>query len=504
MRFKLENNGAAIRMTEATSLDEIEYFKIKCSAKEFSFQAKKMIEETYQRYGNIALSGLWKRILDIQKVTNIPIFIDGFTTPETGLADLSITKEVLDEFIESNEFKFAPYWYQYESVFNSLKFKRSRSEVATAGGKSFSIFLYARFLYQYNKIRKDKKILIITIRKMLVNQMISDISSYQTDDFLKCDSVFSGGKKLEGSNIVVGTYQSLSDMDKEYFDQFGAVIIDECHSAKIKSIKDDIVPKLNFEHCKYIWGLSGTHPPEGSIDDLTLEAYIGPIMFKITASELQEEGTIADIRINMINLHYSKEDAYDFWHLPEMAIKGAGTTHLKLERQWLHENIKRNRVLLNIVNSFKGNQIILVESVAYCEFICNMINEAGIKEARIIHGGIKDSTREEIKIELEEDENIVCCATWETMSTGVSVNNIMATHFPDGGKSRYRIRQSLGRGLRLHKNKEYLTAFDYADIIHKDQEWPGPNVNKLRKQANARKEIYKEQKFPFKEINYNL
>lgn len=504
MRFKLENGGAAIRMTQADLIEEIEFFKAQCSASEYSFQQRRTITESYQMHGEIALSGLWKRILDIKKITNRNIYIDGFTDPEMGLVDLSITREIIDEFLESNEFKFQPYWYQFESVLMALKFKRSRTEVATAGGKSFSIFLYARFLYQYNKIPQNKKILIITIRKMLVTQMINDIYNYQTDGFLKCDSVFSGGKKLADSNIVVGTYQSLSEMDPEYFDQFSAVIIDECHSAKIKSIKEDIIPKLNFNHCKYLWGLSGTHPPEKTIDDLTLEAYIGPIMFKITASELQELGTIADIRINMIWLHYGNHMTKEFWHLPEMDKNVSAVTQLKAERDWLRGHPNRNRVLLNVINSFQGNQIILVDSVAYCNYINDMVNEAGIKKSRIIHGGIKDGEREAIKIELEDEENVVCVATWETMSTGVSVNNIMAVHFPDGGKSRYRIRQSLGRGLRLHKNKEYLTAFDYADIIHKDHNWPGPVVNKLRRQANERKKIYEEQKFPYKEISYNL
>lgn len=504
MRFILQNNGAALKMVQVDTVEEIEMFKMQCSASEWSFRAKRMIEESYQRHGEFALSGLWKRILDIKKISGKNIYIDGFTDPETGLVDLSINKELLDEFIDSNEFKFAPYWYQFESVLQALKFKRSRTEVATAGGKSFSIFLYIRFLYQYNKINTDKKVLIITIRKMLVNQMISDIKNYQTDDFLKCDSIFSGGKQLENSNVVVGTYQSLSDMDKEYFDQFSAVIIDECHSAKIKSIKDDIIPKLNFEHCKYIWGLSGTHPPDKTIDDLTLEAYIGPIMFKITASELQEIGTIADIRINVIWLHYPKEKTKEFWELEEMDKNLPAVTQLKCERHWLHYNPDRNRIILNIVNSFKGNQIILVDSVAYCNYLTEIINESGVKTCRIIHGGVKDSDREEIKIELEDEENIVLVATWETMSTGVSVNNIMAVHFPDGGRSRYRIRQSLGRGLRLHKDKDYLVAFDYADIIHKDPNWPGHHTNRLRNQAKGRIKIYEEQEFPYKEIHYNL
>lgn len=49
------------------------------------------------------------------------------------------------------------------------------------------------------------------------------------------------------------------------------------------------------------------------------------------------------------------------------------------------------------------------------------------------------------------------------MSTGVNIPNIMAIHFPDGGRSKIRIKQSVGRGVRLHPKKEFLTVFDYQD-----------------------------------------
>lgn len=502
MILELDKNSASIRLLQVNTQLEIDYFKQKCYAQEYSFRAKRMIGVSYERFGQIALSGLWKRILEIQKSTNMPVTINNLTNPEFGLIDLSINEETVQEFLDSNDFKFQPYWYQVKSVLNALKFKRSRTEVATAGGKSFSIFLYIRFLFQYNKIPTDKKILVITIRKMLVNQMIEDLKNYQTDDFIKCDSIFSGGKKIKDSNVVVGTYQSLSDMDKEYFDQFAAVIIDECHSGKITSIKDEIIPKLNFQICKYIWGLSGTHPQYGTIDDLTLEAYIGPILFKIEAHELQDEGTISNIKINVINLYYNNIlESQDMWYEMKDEVPA---TQLRIERSWLQNNPKRNNVILNIINAFNGNQIILVESVSYCNELCEMVNKAGIKKSRMIHGGIKDNDREEIKIELEEDEDVVCFATWETMSTGVSINNIMAVHFPDGGKSRYRIRQSLGRGLRLHKNKKHLIVFDYVDYIKKDDNWPGPYKNRFINHGKERQKIYTDQKFPFSIINYNL
>ena len=81
-----------------------------------------------------------------------------------------------------------------------------------------------------------------------------------------------------------------------------------------------------------------------------------------------------------------------------------------------------------------------------------------------------------------DGDDIILVATYETMSTGVSINNIMAIHFPDGGKSRIRIRQSCGRGLRLHPKKDYLQVFDYVDNFTK---YYGEKVSMLKKVLSA-------------------
>ena len=86
--------------------------------------------------------------------------------------------------------------------------------------------------------------------------------------------------------------------------------------------------------------------------------------------------------------------------------------------------------------------------------------------------------------------------------------------FPDGGKSRIRIRQSLGRGLRLHPKKDHLVVFDFWDKLKKQYEkkdkngnvvvegWPGPNSNIFDSHARIRKQIYENEKFPYNVTEY--
>ena len=517
MRLELTHKNAILTLKQTTP-KECELVREKSTVKAFSFKTRKTYEITYLRLNQFVMSGLWKRMLSIAQQTKIPVKIDGLidTPDHIGLIDPSISKEVLDTWLDEHNFKFEPYWYQKECLYYALKYRLSRCEVATAGGKSFTIFLYCWYLLESGKVKPGDKILVITIRRMLVTQMVSDMMDYQSTEehpLIKCDTVFSGGRKLAESNVVVGTYQTLSGYDKEYFEQFGAIIVDECHQAHITSIKDEIIPKLNIEKCRYRFGLSGTQPLENTPEGLHLEAYIGPVLFRISAHELQEEGTIAQIHVNMINLYHPYDECKQFWFSPEVSSDKV-YEFLPFEKQFVQYNQRRCIIIKHIVEKFQGNQIILVENVKYAKYLVELFSDIESKEVHLIYSATKDKIRDEIKSSFEGQDNIVLVATYETMSTGVSIKNVHALHFPDGGKSRVRMRQSCGRGLRLHPSKEYLTVFDYVDIFKKPSAlqcaklgvstWPGPYANRLALQGKARKKIYQSEKFPIKEIDYKM
>lgn len=517
MKFDLTHKNAILTLKSANQ-KECELMAAKSTVKVFSWTTRKTFDVTYLRLNQFVMSGLWKRMLSIQQETKIPVVINGLIDKDDhiGIIDPNITKEYLDDWIDSHSFKYQPYWYQFECLYYALKYRFSRCEVATAGGKSFTIFLYCRFLLETGRVKQGDKILIVTIRKMLVTQMRDDIYDYQSTEenpMIKCDTVFSGGKKLAESNVVIGTYQTLSNYDKDYFDQFGAIVIDECHQAHITSIKDEIIPKLNLDKCHYRFGLSGTQPLENTAEGLHLEAYVGPILFRISAAELQEEGTIAQIKVNMIKLYHTYEECKQLYHAKEMSSEKV-SEFLKYERNTVQYNQRRCIIIKQIVEKFTGNQIILVENVDYAKHLVSILSELPNKEVSLIYSAISDKERNRIKKSFDDADNVVLVATYETMSTGVSIKNVHALHFPDGGKSRVRMRQSTGRGLRLHPSKEYLTVFDYVDIFKKPtkkqceklgiNEWPGPPVNRLYTQGLARKRIYESEKFPLKEIDYKL
>ena len=62
----------------------------------------------------------------------------------------------------------------------------------------------------------------------------------------------------------------------------------------------------------------------------------------------------------------------------------------------------------------------------------------------------------------------ILIASFGVFSTGISVKAITNIVFVDSYREPKIIRQAIGRGLRLHKEKTKLIVFDLVDVFHPD------------------------------------
>jgi superfamily II DNA or RNA helicase len=104
--------------------------------------------------------------------------------------------------------------------------------------------------------------------------------------------------------------------------------------------------------------------------------------------------------------------------------------------------------------------------------------------------------REEIR---EEKMSKVLCASYGTLSTGVSINAIFNVIFADSFKSEQIIIQSIGRALRKHDEKKVANIFDIVDVFD-----PVDLNNILYKHFLEREKFYKKRQYPYKVIKMNL
>lgn len=103
------------------------------------------------------------------------------------------------------------------------------------------------------------------------------------------------------------------------------------------------------------------------------------------------------------------------------------------------------------------------------------------------------------KIIKEEEATKILVASYGTLSTGVSIRAIFNIVFADSFKSEQIIIQSIGRALRLHKEKEKAVVFDLVDVYDSKK-----FNNSLYSHFKQRSKFYEKREYPYKVIKINL
>ena len=81
-----------------------------------------------------------------------------------------------------------------------------------------------------------------------------------------------------------------------------------------------------------------------------------------------------------------------------------------------------------------------------------------------IHGGTDTETREDIRAITEKETNAIFVAAYGTFSTGINIRILHNIVFSSPSKSRIRVLQSIGRGLRKsYQGDIHTTLLDIAD-----------------------------------------
>lgn len=279
------------------------------------------------------------------------------------------------------------------------------------------------------------------------------------------------------------------------------VCVSNCHHAKTKSIKDVVVKSYNS---KYNIGMTGTLPQEGSLDSFTIQSYLGPCVYTYTSSELISAKYATPVKVVGIEMDYLDEETKKrLYHLRNVsADEKDGVKLLNLEKDIVRENRKRLVYVCQIISKATKNSLVLFSDIKndYGRTIFNWLKENTEKTVYYIDGETKVDNRDYFKKQMEEQENVIIVASIGVFSEGISINNVHSIFIVESSKSEYRVRQMLGRGMRLMEGKNIITVIDFCDNFqygtHKYQK-----VNYLMRHSNERARIYKDKGFPYKRFS---
>ena len=354
--------------------------------------------------------------------------------------------------------------YQVEVINKFLKTPQSIQEIATGAGKTIVTATLSKLCEPYGRT------IVIVPNKSLVTQTEEDYKNIGIDV-----GVYFGDRKQLNRTHTICTWQSLNNLMKaskdgtahttidEFSHNVACVIVDEVHMAKADVLKQLLTGP--FAHCTIRWGLTGTVPKE-DYNQKALTVSIGQVAHRITASELQDKGVLANCHVNIIQTE-------DF-----VAYK----TYLEEQKYLTTTKVRMKFVANEIKNiALSGNTFVLVNLIKSGELL-----EELIADAVFISGKTKVDDRKDHYDDVKTAKDKIIIATYGVASVGINIPRIFNLVLIEPGKSFVRVIQSIGRGIRKAQDKEFVQIWDITST-----------AKFAKRHLTARKKFYKEAQYPY-------
>ena len=401
-------------------------------------------------------------ILKDNEFYGLPSTVDEFITPEG-----------IGEYVKSLHLPHKVRDYQYKGIYEALRNKRKLLLSPTGSGKSLMIYALSRFW-----TAKKLQTLIVVPTTSLVEQMYKDFEDYGWNAKAHCHKVYAGTDPRSDKDVIITTWQSVYKLPKTYFERFGAIIGDEAHLFKAKSLTS-IMNKLH--DCKYRVGFTGTLDGTQT-NRLVLEGVFGTVD-KVTKTEkLIKQGHLSEFEIKVLLLKHDKQkfDSY------------------QEEMDYLVEHEGRNKFIRNLVCDLSGNTLVLFNYVErhgmpLFELINNKVGKDRL--VFLVHGGVDTEDREKARQIAETTHDSIIVASYGTFSTGINIRNLHNVVFASPSKSKIRNLQSIGRVLRKGDHKTKAILYDIADDIGKNY-----TLNHLIERVK----LYNEENFNYEFIDVRI
>ena len=362
--------------------------------------------------------------------------------------------------------------YQVEAINNFLDNPQSLQQIATGAGKTITTATLSHITEPYGRS------LVIVPNKSLVEQT--------EEDYINCGldvGVYFGDRKMLGKTHTICTWQSLNILDKknkdgsavlslaEFLDGVSTVIVDEVHMAKAEVLKNLLT--RNLKNAPIRWGLTGTVPRE-KFEFESIHASLGPVIGSISAKSLQDKGVLSQCHVNVCQL-----------------IDTVAHSDYQSELKYLTTNEARLTYIAKMMNqvSQSGNTLILVDRISAGQMLAELI-----PNSTFVSGAVKVKDRKQTYDTIKEGTNEVIIATYGVAAVGLNIPRIFNMVLLEPGKSFVRVIQSIGRGVRIAKDKDFVQIWDLTSTC-----------KYAKRHLTQRKKFYKEAEYPFtiEKIDWN-
>jgi len=355
--------------------------------------------------------------------------------------------------------------YQVEIVNNFLTNPQCIQEVATGAGKTIMTAALSASIEPYGRS------IVIVPNKSLVTQTEKDYVNLGLDV-----GVYFGDRKEHGRTHTICTWQSLNVLLKntkagvgettiqDFIEDVVCVMVDEVHMAKADALKTLLTSVMARVPIR--WGLTGTVPKE-KFESQALLVSLGPVISKLSANELQQQGVLAQCHVNIVQL----QDHVEY-------------SDYQSELKYLLEESGRLDAMSELIRHVNetGNTLVLVDRT---ECGRQLVARLGDKSV-FVSGATKGTKRQEEYDEVADSVDKIIVATYGVAAVGINIPRIFNLVLVEPGKSFVRVIQSIGRGIRKAEDKDHVQIWDITSTC-----------KFAKRHLTKRKQFYKEANYPF-------
>jgi superfamily II DNA or RNA helicase len=355
--------------------------------------------------------------------------------------------------------------YQVEIVNNFLTNPQCIQEVATGAGKTIMTAALSASVEPYGRS------IVIVPNKSLVTQTEKDYRNLGLDV-----GVYFGDRKEHGRTHTICTWQSLNVLLKntkagigeatiqDFIEDVVCVMVDEVHMAKADALKTLLTTVMARVPIR--WGLTGTVPKE-KFESQSLLVSLGPVISKLSANELQQQGVLAQCHVNIVQL----QDHVEY-------------SNYQSELKYLLEESGRLDAMAELIRHVNetGNTLVLVDRT---ECGRQLVARLGDKSV-FVSGATKGTKRQEEYDEVADSVDKIIVATYGVAAVGINIPRIFNLVLVEPGKSFVRVIQSIGRGIRKAEDKDHVQIWDITSTC-----------KFAKRHLTKRKQFYKEANYPF-------
>lgn len=380
---------------------------------------------------------------------------NGYSIESHADIEHEISKEEVVEFcktlnLTSDGVDITPRLNQYLSVYFGLKYGKNVFVSPTASGKSLILYVLSRWHLTHNR-----RVLIVTNTTNLVNQMKGDFVDYAFKDKWNAEQaihlVYTGQEKVVSNPIVITTWQSCVKFDQSYLNSFDVVIVDEAHGAQSNSM---IKILTSCNQVKYRYGFTGTLQ-DAKAHKYVIEGLLGKAYYLKGYKDLMDSGELTTVRIEAVKLKYKKG-------------------FLKLDHQQEQKLLvglpERNTFIATLAASCPKNVFVISHYVKHLKDIAKRVAKLTDRRVFVITGAMSGEDRNAIREQIESETDAIVLATYGVFSTGINIKNLHYGIFASEYKSKTKVLQSIGRGLRLHPEKKEFVLYDLVDDLEREDD----------------------------------